>query len=115
MKGNQTGVAVIAREVENGGGGGGASMARIAISAGAFLKIKKTTVCVPLPGTEINFVSQFSLSHMLRCGAVAKCLVSVINGRWLQTHILYTLQARTLNNARQPKTHLLCSFWLLSR
>lgn len=41
MKGNQTGVAVTAGEVEDGGGGGGegASAARIAVSAGAFLKI----------------------------------------------------------------------------
>lgn len=42
MKGNQTGVAVIAREVEDGGSWGeGASMARKAMSAGAFLKINK--------------------------------------------------------------------------
>lgn len=36
MKGNQTGVAV--REVEDSGGGGDASVARIAMSAGAFLE-----------------------------------------------------------------------------
>lgn len=44
MKGNQTGVAVTAGEVEDGGGGGGggggvASAARTAVSARAFLKI----------------------------------------------------------------------------
>lgn len=52
--------------------------------------LKRTTVCVPLPGTKINSVSQFSLSHMLRCGAVRKCLVKVINGRWLHSDKLHT-------------------------
>lgn len=58
MKGNQTGVAVIARELEDGGSDGeGASVAKIAMSAGAFLKIKKkkkTAVCVCATSRDKN-------------------------------------------------------------
>ena len=87
MKGNQTGVAVTAGEVEDGdgaGGGGGCQCGQNSrVSRSISQDFKRTTVRVPLPGTKINFVPQFSLSHMLRCGAVATCLSGVINGRWL--------------------------------
>ncbi len=56
MKGNQTGVAVRVGEVEDGGGGGG----RMPVwpeqpcQLERFSCLKRTTECVPLPGTKIN-------------------------------------------------------------
>lgn len=98
MKGNQTGGAVIVREVVAVVGEQDGAVARRVMSAKAFLKIKKTKR-VPLPETKINMVSQFSLTHKLRCGAVAKCSVNVINARWPQMYLLYCKHCRTLDAA----------------
>lgn len=72
MKGNQTGVAVVAREVVVMVGEQSGSVAKRFMSAKALLEMKKKTVCVPLTEPKINMMSQFSLTHTLRCGAVAK-------------------------------------------